>query len=631
MAQINKKLIHFKTKATFDKRLEANDIPDTSIAFIQDKNLIYTHGAYYNRSEVEITDGTPPVDPTKIWIDTSIDGEVIYIEDAPSDGKTYGRKDKQWVEVTADIYETAKVTITSNQTQPDQNLKNVNITVTYADQSETQKWEGSELTFKIPFNVDSYTISASSLDKYNCPTPTQTFTPVLGNTRNIALVYNTTKISITRNSDQASELPSSIVVVTYNSKSETLTFTNNKVEFNIPTGAAYTASFSKIANYTTPTQISETASGASKDFTITYKLITSVTEVAVFDDNNAAPAIPVSGPDTSWIVGKRCLVKNISNGVAICYLDENNSELFHDGTTAAKLDGTMGQWMTDIPEYWLSVDESETNKHKLSISNGEQVGYKHSRRVLLGVTEAVNVNNKLWSKKGGQSTGNLTAPVFHQYAIANGSGWDIIDYESHCKIAHLFYAKYANRDPQTMTQFGTGESSYTRTIGSTSSLGNKDGKTSTQISFLGIEDFYGGKYEWVGGIHQYQGTFYIYDGYEPDKIPSVPYRTYDPPVTVNGYTDKLLWGEYGDMIPTGQGGSSTTHYCDWNYVAAKSTASSRVVRRSYDSAGLSGGVAYFYASYDSGASSASVGSRVQFRGNIKVIKDPAEFIALPVI
>jgi hypothetical protein len=46
-----------------------------------------------------------------------------------------------------------------------------------------------------------------------------------------------------------------------------------------------------------------------------------------------------------------------------------------------------------------------------------------------------------------------------------------------------------------MEQFGSGENSYTRTIGTTSSLGNNDGKTSTQISFLGIEDFYGGKNE----------------------------------------------------------------------------------------------------------------------------------------
>lgn len=42
-------------------------------------------------------------------------------------------------------------------------------------------------------------------------------------------------------------------------------------------------------------------------------------------------------------------MKKTDTGVAICYLNENNSELFHDGVTPASLDGSMGQWMTDIP------------------------------------------------------------------------------------------------------------------------------------------------------------------------------------------------------------------------------------------------------------------------------------------
>lgn len=58
----------------------------------------------------------------------------------------------------------------------------------------------------------------------------------------------------------------------------------------------------------------------------------------IIDDNNSDPLINSSG-DTSWIKGRRCLVKKADTGVAICYLDGNNSELFHDGVTAASLDG----------------------------------------------------------------------------------------------------------------------------------------------------------------------------------------------------------------------------------------------------------------------------------------------------
>lgn len=361
------------------------------------------------------------------------------------------------------------------------------------------------------------------------------------------------------------------------------------------------------------------------------------------DDANSDPVIESCG-DSSWIKGRRCLVKKTDTGVAICYLDENNSELFHDGVTPASLDGSMGQWMTDIPSYRYShkggeYDLSDINNipnlihditliHDDSDDNITEWGNAGLfRRCLVGVTEAVNIDSKLWSKKGGQSTGSLRSKVFHNYATALGSGFDIIDYETHCKIAHLFYAKYANRNPQAMDQFGTGEGSYTRIIGTTSSLGNSDGKTSTQISFLGIEDFYGGKYEWMGGIHSNGSTYYIYDGFEPDAVPTASYRTVDVGESFkNGYISKVYWGEHGDMAPTKVSASSTTHYCDWSSVAYPGWL---VTRRSYSSTYGAGGVACFVTDYSSGGSSDDIGSRIQYRGPIQVIEDPAEFIAMP--
>lgn len=48
MAVIDKKLIHFTNLATFEQRLDAGDIKDTSIVFIQDAKRIWTHGQYYS-------------------------------------------------------------------------------------------------------------------------------------------------------------------------------------------------------------------------------------------------------------------------------------------------------------------------------------------------------------------------------------------------------------------------------------------------------------------------------------------------------------------------------------------------------------------------------------------------------
>lgn len=44
---IEKKLIHFNEDAEFKKRLDNNEILNTSIVFIKDTNKIYTHGAEY--------------------------------------------------------------------------------------------------------------------------------------------------------------------------------------------------------------------------------------------------------------------------------------------------------------------------------------------------------------------------------------------------------------------------------------------------------------------------------------------------------------------------------------------------------------------------------------------------------
>ena len=50
---INKKLIHFKTKAAFTTELNAGNILDTSIVFIKDTKEIWTHGQLYSCSLTE--------------------------------------------------------------------------------------------------------------------------------------------------------------------------------------------------------------------------------------------------------------------------------------------------------------------------------------------------------------------------------------------------------------------------------------------------------------------------------------------------------------------------------------------------------------------------------------------------
>ena len=58
---INKKLIHFRTKAAFTTELNAGNIPDTSIVFIKDTKEIWTHGQLYSCSSYNLPDAADGV------------------------------------------------------------------------------------------------------------------------------------------------------------------------------------------------------------------------------------------------------------------------------------------------------------------------------------------------------------------------------------------------------------------------------------------------------------------------------------------------------------------------------------------------------------------------------------------
>jgi hypothetical protein len=48
MAIIDKRFVHFKTRAAFNTALDANEILSDSIVFIADEKLVYTHGSFYS-------------------------------------------------------------------------------------------------------------------------------------------------------------------------------------------------------------------------------------------------------------------------------------------------------------------------------------------------------------------------------------------------------------------------------------------------------------------------------------------------------------------------------------------------------------------------------------------------------
>ena len=256
---INKKLIHFKTKAAFEAQLKGNNILDTSIVFIKDANLIWTHGAYYGKSEIHIGTNEPT------------NGEIIWINSDNDEMKYWNGT--EWVTASGGVedVETLVITLASNQGSPDNKLLGAIIDVVYNGESHKSGWTGESLIFTIPTGVE-YTINCSNIVDSNgnllYSTPTsEMYTAASGNTRVLTKYYSACALTIQRTNNQGVTMSAATsATVTYSSYSQTVNFTSstNSITITIPYNVSYTIKFNgTITNYRTPANITGTSNASS--------------------------------------------------------------------------------------------------------------------------------------------------------------------------------------------------------------------------------------------------------------------------------------------------------------------------------------------------------------------------------
>ena len=337
---INKKLIHFKTRAAFEIQLADKNILDTSIVFIQDANLIWTHGTYYclPSDDVVISNGIEPDNDQDLWVDTSDNIAVTFVKEAPIDGKMYVRKNGAWVVTLNEVYvgeteptngeviwinpdtdemqyfngiqwvtvsgknskeETLIINLASNQTNPDSNLNNVIVNVRYLNKDHKQAWAGEALFFKI-LDGTEYTIEYSDItdsrgNKIYTTPDTETYTAVGNEIRTLSRYYNSEKLTVNVSG------VSSGFTVTVNGQSQTTT----SETYYIPYDTVYTISASSIKGYNTEiSESSVTASQQTRTVTVAYTKIANgiyicdntgnLTAVGSWNTSNNSSAIGVA-------------------------------------------------------------------------------------------------------------------------------------------------------------------------------------------------------------------------------------------------------------------------------------------------------------------------------------------------
>lgn len=343
---------------------------------------------------------------------------------------------------------------------------------------------------------------------------------------------------------------------------------------------------------------------------------------------------------------KRCIAKPYGDDAAlISYCNESHSKKWPDNTDIVYTGRNQENMMVHFPKYYHKTIERSPGIWRTYISEQQiDSDYIEEPERLVGVYEAYKYSDLNWlcSDGGVESTHSQTLATFVTQAKANGSMWGIQDYRIHATIARMFCAYYKTTNISTSNSAipcsgGTKLYNAGKT-GGTISLGNKDGRLATledsahySTSFLGLEDCYYSKWEFVQGINILKGKYVVYDGGSfPDKdvadleaagATNIRVVGYEPnpaaTTSYNGWTKAIAQGKYGDVVPTAHGGSETTYYSDYSWF--NPTGNRIFLRSGHSDSGSRCGVFLAGAIFASSSSLSNVGARLAFYGKIVVV------------
>lgn len=227
---------------------------------------------------------------------------------------------------------------------------------------------------------------------------------------------------------------------------------------------------------------------------------------------------------------------------------------------------------------------------------------------------------------------NYTFKDFQNLAARRGSGYQLFDYEMSKLMAILYFSLVGNRDAQLVCGYGRGAGG---TTGYADALGNSD-STRGQLSgnkCLGFESFFGCTWEIMDNVAININNYADALKSKMTGISSYPidhkWHIFDPITkterTVQGLNSsgycigRVKHGRHCDIIAskvTTDNSVWAKNYTDGQYYSASRC---RFVGRSSSNASAYGGLVCANAYHGSAHSGADIGSRLAFRGKIKII------------
>lgn len=266
----------------------------------------------------------------------------------------------------------------------------------------------------------------------------------------------------------------------------------------------------------------------------------------------------------------------------------------------------------------------------------------------------------------GMPATNISRTNFRNYARNRNNGdsrWNCYLYEAHKSLYWLFVVEYATLNSQKAyngaltsegyRQGGLGNgvtnlngtkwgeyNSYNPFIpcGYTDGIGNGTGEMFFTMSseygtlttyvprYRGVENPFGHVWKWSDGINVRvsptaenggDGLNKVYVCSDPQDFSDSGYTGYayiGVEARVEGYANKHIFGDSGEMISSAIGGGSTTYLCDYHYTSIPTTVALRgVLFGGYANNGSYAGFAYANSYHAPSNASAFIGSRLCFK------------------
>lgn len=139
-------------------------------------------------------------------------------------------------------------------------------------------------------------------------------------------------------------------------------------------------------------------------------------------------------------------------------------------------------------EFWYKWYKVDDNKFLYHFADHNIDGtYIHVPQSLVGAYKGYVSSNRLYSWSDVTPTTNVSLSDFRSYAKARGTGFQVIDFQQHCVIAMMLYAKYKTRKGP-----GGATCDPATTTGSSNATGGADTKNESSkygglgLSFLAV-------------------------------------------------------------------------------------------------------------------------------------------------